>query len=538
MARDKIPVLIQEILTARGYKNEEEIRSFLFSGISSLSDPFAIPALKQATEMLADAISQEKKIFLYGDGDVDGICAVFLILSFMNGHGIKTPFYLTHRLDENYEIETSFINELKETGYSILITMDCGISSITALEQAEKVGIKCIIIDHHIGFPQQLPRSHIYINPFVDKWDNHIRYLSGAGITFKFIAGMEQLLPGGVMGKKVSDMFEVPCLATLADFVPLTGENRIFVKEGLKKIPFTSINGLQYMLNYYNIVSPISTRDIIMKINPKLNSPGRFGKPDITLELLLENNMSEVEKLVEEIDTIDRERYKTVAKIMKEIDTTSDDNNGFILSENDYKGLSGIIASRLSEKYNRPFLVCYEKNNIIKGSIRTPEGYYFHNTSELKKYMDEIGGHQNAVGFKCSSVYADQLRNAWDATEWHTEEPKTYDCELDIQNLTPRLIKEIFQYLEPFGKGNPVPVFLCRDVCIKNIRVENGPLKRCWIKKKECLFESIITDNIHIPVTEEKTDIYYTPYIKESNGLYRIFLKIYGLKNHRFSAGG
>ncbi|HNS32796.1 MAG TPA: DHH family phosphoesterase [bacterium] len=530
MDKENIPALILEILKARGFETEEEMRSFLFSGISSLSDPFTIPRLKEACETLLEAMSQEKKIFVYGDGDVDGICSAFLLLAFMNGQGMKTPFYLTHRLDENYEMETAFIDELKKNGYSILITVDCGISSLEAMRKAEESGIKCIILDHHIGDNRKnLPASHIYVNPYTDKWDANVSCLSGAGIAFKFVAGMEQLMPS-CKGKKVSDLFEIPCLASLADFVPLKGENRIFVKEGIRRLPFTSIKGLQFIQDYYGLKPPLTTRDIIMKLNPKLNSPGRLGKPEVVLELFLENDSAVISKLIDEIDRMDKERYRAVSKIMKQIESTEDSSRGFILSGDNCKGLSGIIASRLSEKYNRPFMVCYEKNETVRGSIRTPDGYYLNNVkSEIEKYMDEMGGHRHAVGFKCSSVNVDKVREAWDSVEWKADEIMAYDCELDIDRLNPVIIGEMFRYLEPFGKGNPMPIFLCRDVFIKNIR--NGSQKRFWVKKEASFFEAVMANGLDIPQGKEKTDVYYTPCLREAGGLYRIFLRISGVEN-------
>jgi len=270
-----------------------------------------------------------------------------------------------------------------------------------------------------------------------------------------------------------------------------------------------------------------------MKLNPKLNSPGRFGKPDIVLELFLENDLAVIEKLAAEIDAIDRDRYRAVTRIMKKIESTCDTETGFILSSDNCRGFSGIIASRLSEKYNRPFMVCYEKDDFIRGSMRTPEGYYLHTVKcEMEKYMDEMGGHGQAAGFKCSAMHIEELKSVWNSTEWHTDKIKNYDCELDIDNLNPVLIKEIFYYLEPFGKGNPVPVFLCSDVFIKTIRAEEDPSKKFWVKKNGSFFEAVSINGINLTCGQEKTDIFYTPYLRESGGLYRIFLKISGFKNH------
>ncbi|MCK9266495.1 DHH family phosphoesterase [bacterium] len=533
MIKQQIPPIIKEILLARGFESETDMVKFLFSGIPSLTDPFSIPVLKNACDTLKKTILNGEKVFVFGDGDVDGICGVFLILSFFRDLGIKIPFYLTHRLEDNYEIPTSLISELKENGFSTLITVDCGISSVEALKKAEQLGLKCIILDHHImEFPDKLPKSHIYVNPNCIKWNKDFSYLSGTGVVFKFITGMEQLM-SGLREKRISKMYEIPCLAALADIVPLVGENRIFVKEGLRKLPFTSIKGLNYLLDFYRLKPTPTIRDIVMRLNPKLNSPGRLGKPEIVLELLLENDISLIEKIANEIDANDRERYRAITKIMKTIENCDDIEKGFIISDDDYRGLSGIIASRLAGKFERPFVVCYKKDDFIRGSIRTPDGYLLHSLkSNIEEFMDEIGGHSQAVGFKCSSTKIDIVKDIWDSTEWHFHINKQYDCELDIDKLTPSLIEDIFTYLEPFGKGNPLPIFLCRNITIKTIRADEPNTKKCWVKNKNSFFEATLPEKINIPQPDELSDIYYTPYVRSFNGLYRIILKISNLTTY------
>ncbi len=527
-----IPPIVRKILTSRGLKDEKEMRSFLFSGISNLLDPFNIPKLKKACETLKESVVKKEKIFIYGDGDVDGISGVFLLLSFLKGQGVTPSFYLTHRLEKNYEIDASLIKELKEKDYSLFITIDCGISSIEALKKAEEEGIKCIVMDHHISDnPENLPISHIYLSPHKYKWNKDLNYLSGTGIVYKFISGMEQVLPN-FKEKKVSEMVEIPCLAALADFVPLVGENRILVKEGLKQLPFTSVKGLTSLLSYYKLSSYISKKDILMRVNPKLNSPGRLGKPEVVLELLLATDTLLIDELVAEIDKLDKERYREVTKIMKKVELPENIKTGFILLKDNLKGFGGIIASRFSGKYNRPFIVCYELDNWIRGSIRAPEGCSLQSfKSDIKQYVDELGGHTQAAGFKCSSKEIKKIKNIWNTTKWKIKKRRDYDSLLDIENLTPSLIKDIFEYLEPFGQGNPIPVFLSKDISIKRIRSVSKNNRKCWTKKNSSLFESYILDGVDIPNNTENTDIYYTPYLRESNGMYRIFLEIIGFKD-------
>jgi single-stranded-DNA-specific exonuclease len=530
MEKHQIPPLIKKILTVRGFKTEEEMGKFLYSGISNLSEPFAIPGMLEGCNTLKKAILNKEKIFVYGDGDTDGICGVYLILRLLEAVSAEFSFRLMHRLDEDYEIEEDLINTIKDEGYSVLISVDCGVSSIGALKKARGVGIKCIVLDHHIGNPALLPEGHFYIDPCLkNDWPEGTENLSGAAIAFKFVEGMGFILPG-IREKYFHDLIEIPCLSILADSMPLTGENRIFVREGLRRMSFTRIKGLEHLLSRQNLRLPLSQRDITMRVTPKLNSPGRLGKPEFSLNLLMEEDYARINELMDEIEKLDRMRYRIVTKEISNIGSEHT-GNGFVISEDISPGICGVVASRLSGKYNRPYLVGNSSDNLVKGSIRAPKGYNLYKKLEpLSGYMESMGGHSNAMGFKCSAEHLGRIKKFWEDIDWQPEEFNDYyDCELSIDELTPELVNEINEYLEPYGKGNLQPVFLCRDVLVKNIVRTKNEERIFWvISRDKRMFESLLTDNMmSLPLGEEKIDILYTPYVRENNGLYRLYLKIY-----------
>ncbi|MDD3726646.1 MAG: DHH family phosphoesterase, partial [Candidatus Ratteibacteria bacterium] len=282
-----IPPLVKKVLSARGYKTEKSMVDFLYNSTSSLSEPFSIPYLKEACYVLKNTISKKGKILVYGDGDTDGICASFLVLNLLETLGAHFSFRLTHRLDDEYEIEEHLIQELAEHGYSLLISVDCGISSYGALKKAKEYGIKVIVLDHHIGDMSKLTDYHIYINPWMKKkWPEGTENLSGAGIAYKFVEGMAILVPG-LREEKANNFIELVAMSIISDSLTLTGENRILVKEGLRKIPFTPLKGLAYLIEKQKIKEPVYIKDVAMKITPLINSPGRFGKPDVSLKLLM-----------------------------------------------------------------------------------------------------------------------------------------------------------------------------------------------------------------------------------------------------------
>jgi len=529
MEKYHIPPLVKKILSSRGYKTERAMVDFLYNGISSLSEPFLIPGLKDACETLKKAILRKEKIFVYGDGDTDGVCAAFLLLNLLKVVGATFSFRLTHRLDEDYEIEEALIQELAKDGYSLLISVDCGISSYPALKKASDCGIRTIILDHHIGETSKLSDFHIYVNPWLKKkWPDGTESLSGAGIVYKFIEGMEFLLPG-LKEERIHDLIEVVSLSIIADSLPLTGENRIFVKEGIRRMPFTKIKGLAFLIEKQNLNIPLHLKDISMRIIPRLNAPGRFGKPDVALNLFMEEDDRHIKKIIEEIEEMDRKRYQMVAKAMDKI-KKSELESGFVISKNFSPSMCGIIASRLVREYKRPFLVGCHSNNFLKGSIRAPENCnLYEKLKPLKKYMDSLGGHRGAMGFKCNQKYISKIRSFWETIEWDIENKDThYDCILDIRDITPAMIEEVINCLEPFGKGNPEPVFLCKDVHFKKVSVRNSEdTGSFWLKKQDAIYEAVFSGTEKsFTSSTEKIDILYTPSVRKHNNLYRIVLKV------------
>ncbi|MDD3726255.1 MAG: DHHA1 domain-containing protein, partial [Candidatus Ratteibacteria bacterium] len=303
----------------------------------------------------------------------------------------------------------------------------------------------------------------------------------------------------------------------------------ILVKEGLRKIPFTPLKGLAYLIEKQKIKEPVYIKDVAMKITPLINSPGRFGKPDVSLKLLMEKNERHIREIVEEIEQIDRERYKIVTKTINNI-KEDELESGFVISKKISSGMCGLIASRLTGKYSRPFLVGSISNDYVKGSIRAPENYDIHKyLKPLGRYMISLGGHKEAMGFKCPVKNATKIKDLWYQIKWeNTKKQDYYDCPLDIKELNPSTIEEAFEYLQPFGKGNPEPVFLCKDVHLEKVSIRNSSNSGgIWLKKDDAIYETVLNGFIdNIPHNIKKADVLYTPYLRKHNNLYRIILKV------------
>ncbi|MCM8818201.1 MAG: DHH family phosphoesterase [Candidatus Omnitrophica bacterium] len=514
----QIPQLLKDILYKRNIKIEEEIIKFLYPSLNDLTEPSVVKTIEIATREIIKAIENKDKIFIYGDGDIDGIGGVFLIIKFLKDKNVEFNYYLTHRL-EDYEIEETFVNYLLKEKYKLLILIDCGISSYKFLKRCADENIKIIVIDHHQTDIEKLPESHIYIHPFFSSKDIDF---SATGLSFKLF----QNLTSNYSNFTFNSYISIAGLATLSENVDLTGDNRIFVKEMLKDLRNSTINGLNLIVSKYLRENKIESEDIKKIINPKLNSPGRFGKPEISLNLLLEENEKEIEKLLKEIEILDRKRYQVTKKTMKAIENKKSFESRFIILDDFPESLCGIIASRLVERYNLPFLIMSRKDNIVKGSGRSPEKFnLYENMKKIKNKFLSFGGHKNAIGFKFHIEKKDEIEEYWKDLRVFEVKEKYYDALLGIENIKP----EIFEYLEllkPYGKGNPAPIFLSKNVIIKKIK--KGEKNKFWAAKGDVIFECE-TDLLKELEEGEKT-IFYTPEFEKKDGYYKIYLKIKNFK--------
>ncbi|MFN4227268.1 MAG: DHH family phosphoesterase [Candidatus Ratteibacteria bacterium] len=509
-----IPDFLRQILYKRGIKKEKEIEKFLFPSLNDIIEPSKISNIEVASNEIQNSIKNKEKIFIYGDGDIDGIGGVFFILKFLSERNANFNYYLTHRL-EDYEIEENFVDYLLKENYKIIILIDCGISSYKFLKKCAESGIKAIVIDHHQTEIENLPTSHIYIHPSFSSIKNDF---SATTLSFKLFQNLISNYPS----LSFKDFISIVGLSTLSESLNLIGENRIFVKEMLKDLKYSNIKGLNFLVSKHLNKEFIEIEDVKRKINPKLNSPGRFGKPEITLNLFLEEEEREIEILLKEIEQLDKKRYQLTQKIIKKIEGQCGFEDRFLVLENLPESLCGIIASRLTEKFDLPFFVASKKGKILKGSARAPEDYDLY--TKMKKIKDKFlsfGGHKTAIGFKFSTELEDEIKEYWKSIKIEkSKDDEYFDIVFNIEDIKP----EIFEYLnllKPYGKGNNPPVFLSKDVFLKKIK--KGDQEKYWVKKNvifECEFL-----NSKKP-EEGKKDIFYTPEIEEIDGYYKITLKI------------
>lgn len=472
-----ISSVLAALLYQRGIGSVEEARLFLFGGLKDLSDPFCLTGMTAAVERIRLALRNQEKIVIYGDYDVDGICSVVLLkecLTLLHG---QVDYYVPNRFSEGYGINEQAIRTLAAQGYSLLISVDCGITSIKEVALANSLGMDSIITDHHTPLVQ-LPAAAAVINPRLDE-NAALLHLAGVGVAFMLARGLGR---GVIADETMFGWLELAALATIADVVPLVGENRILVREGLPRLKNTSRTGLQALLQETGLRDkPLSPWHVSFVLAPRLNSAGRLDNAAISIELLLGTDGRRCTQLARKICQLNEERKSIEEDILQQalqqIDMKVDLENELFLvlaGEGWHHGVLGIVASRLCEKFRRPaFLISWE-GDTGRGSGRSIAGLDIYQALDYgRQHLIQFGGHKMAAGL---SIRRDQLEDFKKAvTVWVRQNVPALppqelhiDVEIDSKDITAQLCHEI-ELMQPFGEGNSEPALVVRGCEISSL---------------------------------------------------------------------
>ncbi|MGC8805672.1 MAG: DHH family phosphoesterase, partial [Candidatus Ratteibacteria bacterium] len=365
-----LPAIVISILHQRGIKTHKQIQEFLDPRISSLADPFSICDMEKGCKILEYAIRSKKSVFLYADGDVDGIAGASMFVNLFKRMKIPFDIKLTHRL-EDYEIEPDFIDRLRALGYGLLITIDTGTTSSELIEYCEQSNFPLIIIDHHKGHVPKSLKCGVIINPSLGRDDFSFDMLTASGLAFKMIQalrGFSPFFPDEIFLPSI----ELATIGTLSDYGLLTGENRKIVKIGLSELENTSIPGIEIFREFFYMPGKNSDIESITHyLNPKLNTPGRFGRPELTLKVLTVDKEEEIQTVFEEIEFFEKEKQKILRKFSGAIENLKNPEGPlFLIFENIPVSFTGTFAARMSDKFQMPALAAIRRGNILQGSAR------------------------------------------------------------------------------------------------------------------------------------------------------------------------
>lgn len=473
--------VLARLLAGRGFTGAAEVEAFLNPTLDKLLDPFLMKDMKAAVERIGAAVERNERIWIYGDYDVDGITAISLLSRFFMWLGHPVGYYIPDRMEEGYGISEAGVRRVRELGCDLMISVDCGITSVDRVEQAKALGMDVIITDHHE--PQAiLPDALAVINPKQADCLYPEKSLSGVGIAFK----LAQALAPHVMDDPVAqELLQIAALGTVADIVPLVGENRVIVKHGIAALRARPVTGALALMKV-SAVDPqkLGTGHIGFMLAPRINASGRIGQPQKGVELLITSDETYAAVLADELNLLNEERQQIEKQIFKEAVAQLESMPGrksqrvlVVAGEGWHPGVIGIVASRLVERYYRPCILLNLDGDTAKGSARSIEGFnLFEALCSAKELLQKFGGHEMAAGMTLGAAHVDALRTALNtyAEDALTEDdliPRIHaECVLEARHLQFTLLDDL-DTLEPFGPGNPKPVFLYKGLTIDQRRL-------------------------------------------------------------------
>ena len=490
--------LLATILSNKNISSENEIEKFLNPTRNDFYDPFLMPDMKIAVDRILEAMSKKEKIIIYGDYDVDGITSITVLKQFLEDRGIEVGQYIPNRLNEGYGLNKKAIEEIVKQKYTLMITVDCGISGVEEVEYANSLGIETIITDHHEQ-GEEIPNALAVVD--AKRKDNKYPFnqLAGVGVVFKLIQALGICL--GLEEKEYLEYLDLVCVGTISDIVPLVDENRVIAKLGLKLVQVTKNIGLKTLLDTVGY-KKIDSITISFGVAPRINACGRMGFQNEALDLFLTKSEKEAKEISDRLNEYNRERQDTEKKIFSEalqkIEKSEKDKPCIILgSENWHHGVIGIVASKVTDMYFKPsILICFE-DGIGKGSGRSVPGFDLHEAlSKCDKYVEKFGGHSMAIGI---TVTQDNFNKFKEEFEEYTKNsdidkivPIIYiDQEVTLKDINLKAAKEL-QLLEPFGEGNKMPLFLYKNLRIDSIRaLSEGKHLKLTLKDDNYIIDAI-----------------------------------------------
>jgi len=451
--------------------------------------------MDKAVNKILKTINNHERILIYGDYDVDGITSVAMLFSILKNFTTNLYYYIPNRFQEGYGLNEEAIDIAFKNNIKLIITVDCGISSISEIEKANKYGINVIVTDHHQ--PQKdLPPAIAIINPKCDA-NYPFKELAGVGVSFKVAQALYEKL--GKSQDNLWSLLDYVALGSIADSVPFIDENRILIKHGLKALNQTKKEGLKALIIESGVnYGDISTKEVNFALAPRINAAGRLDDSKFALELLLTNSEYKATFLSRKLSEINKHRQEIGDNILKEarefasIQVKEEGNKILILaSENWNQGVIGIIASRLVDEFNRPTIIISKKDGIAKGSGRSIKGFHLYNLLEsCQDILINFGGHELAAGITLESNKIPEFKSRLNeiSQDFIKEDDLKPELKIDAQillsNINFGLVKDI-NILEPFGIGNPQPVFCSYKNIISNWKLVGGKREHLKISVKE-----------------------------------------------------
>ncbi|MEP7014401.1 MAG: single-stranded-DNA-specific exonuclease RecJ [Verrucomicrobiota bacterium] len=533
---------IARLLMRKGFASATEVETFLSPRLKSLSDPLLLPHMETAVARILAAVDRAERIVVFGDYDVDGVTSVALLAEMLRAYGSAPDLFLPMRMEEGYGLSRESIERcLEQHRPQLLIAVDCGTSSADEIVDLRKRGVDVIVLDHHEP-KSALPDCVAIVNPKIDP-ESEFQYLCSVGIVFKLCHALLKKRP---VDFDLKSKLDLVALGTVADIVPLRGENRILAKRGAIEIARSTRPGLKKLIEVSGVQPPITTEDIGFRLGPRLNASGRLSNAERSLRLLLTDDEAEAASLAEVLDKENRER-QTVEKgiflaadekIARDFDPARDAAI-VVASRGWHPGVLGIVASRLGRKYHRPAIVIgFEENGTGKGSGRSIEGLNLVEAlSRCSGTLQKYGGHEMAAGLTILEKNIDAFSEAFRSaareilSSEHLQRCLRIDHELPFSDLTFDFL-EWHERLQPFGNGNSAPLFFAREVesaAPPRIVKEKHLILR--LRQQNYQRRAIFFDGVSAPLPPEPWDVAFRIRAEEYEGNTSIGMQIEAVRH-------
>ncbi len=479
-----ISEFLSKLIVSKGFTEKNQAADFINGGSEQLYDPFLMPDMDKAVKRINQAISSNEKILIYGDYDVDGVTSVSLLLLYLKDRGIVADYYIPERVNEGYGLNNAAIDKFHDDGITLIITVDSGITAGEEVNYAKSRGIDVVITDHH-ECRENLPDAVAVVNPHRADSVYPFQELAGVGVVFKLVCALEGNKGIDKLCKKYSD---IVALGTVADVMPIIGENRVIVKLGLEMLQKTSNVGLKALIlaafseKRSTKNRKLTSSSISFGLAPRINAAGRIGDVNKAVKLLITENPQEAENIADYLCSVNRERQLIENEIFEQATAklesgTDYDNDKVIVITSDswHLGVIGIVASKITDKYGLPSILISVDGDTGKGSGRSVRGFNINEAiSQCKELLVKYGGHELAAGLTVCRENIPEFRkmiNEYATKTFDFDSIYTYidaDFELKPEDITVENALEIVK-LEPYGLRNQEPVFYMPDVTIKEI---------------------------------------------------------------------
>jgi len=545
-AKLRISPLVAQLLTVRGMSDEKVAEEYLYPTLDMLHSPFLMRGMSEAVERIKKAMDKGEQIWIYGDYDVDGTTAAALLMLSFKQLGVSANYYIPNRFDEGYGLNVEAIEKLSERGCSLLISVDCGVSSVEEVQRANELGIDVILTDHHEPKPDRIAPAYVLLNPKLSDCDYPFRSLAGVGVAFKLV---HALMGGEEFSPFLESHLDLVALGTVVDVVSLVGENRILAKFGLEELNKRERQGIRALCDVSEQQEKITEYTLGFVIGPRLNAAGRLDSAEKVVELLTTDDYDKALEIAKVLDAENRERQRiqreiledAIEKIKRSVDTEKE--KALVLADESWhKGVIGIVASKLAERFYRPTILIALDGDEGHGSGRSIEEFdFFEGISECKELLLGFGGHKAAAGLKIKRDKIPELRVKFSQVVESklTEEDLTPKVDIDVEvseaQLDIKAVEEL-ELLAPYGMRNPRPIMNIADTSIKGAPrlLKNKHLKFLISDKLETIGWNMSQYFTALKNRGIKIDLVFQPSINEWRNTRKVQLKLEDIRIHTF----